>query len=92
MLTSEIKNLDWITSNGLCFPGKLKTGNESYKGEIEIPNLSEEHLPEDVDINVTLKDGSTGSSAYEVKEFVRSEGIKEIRRQLTTYIRELREG
>lgn len=71
--------------------GKLKAGSESYKGEIEILNLSEEHLPEDVDINVTLKDGSMGNSAYEVKEFMRSEGIMEIRKQLATYIRELKE-
>ena len=74
----------------LLYSGKLKSGNKAYKGEIEIPNLSEEHLPGNVDINVSVKDGE--GDGYEVKEFLRVKGVAVIREQLHKYIKDLKEG
>ena len=70
--------------------GKVKTENSSFKGTLEIPNLSEEHEPDDVDINVLLKEGQ--EEGHHVKEFLRTEGAKVIREKLSVYIKTLKEG
>jgi activator of HSP90 ATPase len=69
--------------------GKVKTEDVSYKGVVEIPNLSEEHNPDDVDINVTLNDGQDGG--YAIKEFLRTKGVQTIRVQLGQYIKQLKQ-
>ena len=33
------------------FAGKLKEGDKKYKGKFEIPNLSEENEPDEVDVS-----------------------------------------
>lgn len=71
--------------------GSVKNGesaDKQLKGGIEIPNLSEEHKPQDVDINVTVTGDS--DAAYAVKEFVRTQGIHKIREQLGRYIADLK--
>lgn len=58
-----------------------------YKGTIEIPNLSEEHTPDDVDVLVSMSD----SKQSKMKEFMRTEGVKAIRKAMESYIRLLKE-
>jgi len=69
--------------------GHVKSGEKSFKGTIEIPNLSEEHSPEDVDINVALNEDQ--SDGFKVKEFLRTKGMKVIRDKLAVYIKDLKE-
>lgn len=70
--------------------GRANADDVDYKGEIEIPNLSEEHSPEEVDINVSLDEKQ--SEGTHVKDFIRTKGVKVIREQLKQYIKDLREG
>lgn len=69
--------------------GRAKANEKGCKGEIEIPNLSEENSPDEVDITVTLDDKH--SDGTDVKEFLRTKGLKTIREQLSKYIKELKE-
>jgi len=74
-----------------AWKGWAKNGeyaDKQFKGTIEIPNLSEEHKPQDVDINVTVTGDS--DAAYSVKEFVRMRGVDKIREQLGRYIADLK--
>jgi activator of HSP90 ATPase len=59
----------------------------AYKGTFDVPNLSEEHEPKDVNINITIKD----SKQDKLKEFMRTQGVKQIREQFGKYIFLLRE-
>ena len=52
-----------------------------------MPNLSEEHEPKDVNINVAVKD----SKQDKLKEFMRTEGVKMMREQFGKYIVLLKE-
>ena len=70
--------------------GKLKEGDKKYKGKFEIPNLSEENEPDEVDVNVTV-DKSTDDS-YKIKEVMRKVGTPQIQLQLAKYIKQLKEG
>jgi len=71
----------------------MKSGDDSgmtYKGTLEIPNLSEEHTPEDVDITVLTSDGSDNAAA--LKDFIRLKGVVKIRDKLGQYIANLKQG
>jgi len=71
----------------------MKSGEDSgktYKGTIEIPNLSEEHAPEDVDITVLTSDSS--ACAAMLKDFIRVKGVDKIREILGQYIDNLKQG
>ncbi|BFZ07591.1 hypothetical protein BsWGS_10630 [Bradybaena similaris] len=68
--------------------GLLKDDVKSYKGKFVIPNLSEEHEPDEIDVNVTADKNCDEAEA--LKEIFRSEGAKCIRRQLAQYISELK--
>ena len=73
--------------------GSMKSGDDSgkmYKGTIEIPNLSEEHAPEDVDVTVFTSDSSACAAA--LKDFIRLKGVDKIREQLGQYIVNLKKG
>jgi len=73
--------------------GWMKSGDSSgktYKGTIEIPNLSEEHAPEEVDITVSTGDSS--ACADTLKDFIRVKGAEKIREKLGEYIANLRQG
>jgi len=73
--------------------GWMKSGDSSgktYKGTIEIPNLSEEHTPEEVDITVSTGDSS--ACADTLKDFIRVKGAEKIREKLGQYIINLRQG
>ena len=57
----------------------MKSGDDSgktYSGTIEIPNLSEEHAPEDVDITVLTSDSAAIAST--LKDFIRVKGVDKI--------------
>ena len=65
-----------------------KTENKTiYKGNFEVPNLSEENDPSEVDINVTIKN----EKHFDLKEFMRKEGAQKIREQFAKYLILLKE-
>ncbi|KAK8730480.1 hypothetical protein OTU49_008031 [Cherax quadricarinatus] len=61
---------------------------KDIKGTIDIPNLSEENDPEEIDVNVTLSAG--GSLGDKVKEFLRKKGANNIREKIREYIETLK--
>ena len=69
--------------------GSHKKGENKtvYKGNFEVPNLSEENDPSEVDINVTIKN----EKHFDLKEFMRIEGGKKIREQFSKYLVMLKE-
>jgi len=69
--------------------GHIKGGDEiNVRGKIEVDNLSEECTAEELEFTVSCD--SSAQEATEVKEFVRTEGIKSIRAQLSKYINDLK--
>lgn len=63
------------------------------KGDLEIPNLSEENDPEEIDVQVSLKTESGKMESLvgpALKELLRNKGTKIIREKLATYISELK--
>ncbi|CAB3258011.1 unnamed protein product [Arctia plantaginis] len=73
----------------LKWEGILAGGKEPVKGEVQIPNLSEENDVNEVDISVTIQ--GSGDEAQRVKAFMHNVGRDEIRKQLSEYIRSLKE-
>ncbi|KAI8421484.1 hypothetical protein MSG28_009537 [Choristoneura fumiferana] len=73
----------------LKWEGRLSGGSEVTKGEVHIPNLSEENDVSEVDMTVTIK--GSGEEAQRVKAFMHNIGKKQIRVQLEEYIRSLKE-
>lgn len=67
-----------------------QTKEKEVKGEIEIPNLSEENDPEEIEIQVTVKTGSGTVAGDALKELLRNKGTEIIRNCLATYISELK--
>lgn len=78
---------EWVIT--LEWTGTVKDGDEVWKGKIEIPNLSEEHDAEEVDVLVTADKSSDES--FTLKEIMRSVGTNLIREKLAQYITELRQ-
>jgi len=60
----------------------------NVEGTINIPNLSEEFDPSEINVDVELK--STGDWAYKAKEFIRVEGKLTIQGKLEEYIAALK--
>ncbi|XP_052740995.1 activator of 90 kDa heat shock protein ATPase homolog 1 [Bicyclus anynana] len=73
----------------LKWEGLLAGGKDKVKGEVNIPNLSEENDVSEVDMTVTIK--SSGDEAQRVKAFMHNVGKGVIRQQLAEYIRSLKE-
>ncbi|XP_063621994.1 activator of 90 kDa heat shock protein ATPase homolog 1 [Cydia splendana] len=73
----------------LKWEGRISGGSEVTKGEVHIPNLSEENDVSEVDMTVTIK--GSGEESQRVKAFMHNVGKKEIRKQLEEYIRSLKE-
>ena len=61
-----------------------------YEGSLEIPNLSDENDPEDIDVVVTVT--KNDKESYKLKEFVRKTGTKMIQDQIAKYIKDLKIG
>jgi len=78
---------EWVITGE--WEGSYKKGENktSYKGNFEVPNLSEENDPSEVDINVTIKN----EKHSDLKEYMRKEGVKKIREQFGKYIVLLKE-
>ncbi|XP_050406800.2 activator of 90 kDa heat shock protein ATPase homolog 1 isoform X2 [Patella vulgata] len=69
--------------------GFIDETETTYKGEFEIPNLSEENDPDEIEIRVTCD--NTSDEAYKVKEIMRRTGTPIIQAQIAKYIKDLRE-
>ena len=78
---------EWVITGE--WEGNLKKSENKtvYKGNFEVPNLSEEHDPSEIDINVTIKN----EKQFDLKEFMRIEGGNKIREQFARYLVLLRE-
>ena len=63
---------------------------QEVKGELTIPNLSDENTPDEVDVEVTTTSGPD-DAAYKLKQLMHKQGSAEIRKRVATYIRELKE-
>lgn len=70
--------------------GEVLSTGKVHKGKIEIPNLSEENEPQDIDVSVTVTDEK--EDGFKIKEFMRKEGGDRIRDQLAVYIKDLKSG
>lgn len=69
--------------------GQLKDGQKKIKGKFDIPNLSEENEPSDIDLNVTT-DKET-DEAQAVKEIMRKRGLEVIQQAVAKYIAGLKQ-
>lgn len=78
---------EWVIR--LEWKGTVTESDKVWKGKIEIPNLSEEHDADEVDVLVTADKSSDES--HKLKEIVRTVGRKLIREKLAQYIKELRQ-
>ncbi|VVD06057.1 activator of 90 kDa heat shock protein ATPase homolog 1 [Leptidea sinapis] len=101
---TEVKNIDGEASANnrkgkliffyewdikLKWEGRLAGNKDKIKGEMHIPNLSEENDVSEVDITVTVT--GNGEEAQRVKAFMHNVARNEIRNQLKEYIRSLKE-
>nr|CAG4650318.1 EOG090X09QT [Sida crystallina] len=73
----------------LKWQGTVPGTSKLIDGSIVIPNLSDEHSPEEVDLDVNLV--TTGPEADALKLMLRTVGTKLIREQLAKYIKSLKE-
>ncbi|CAH0683277.1 unnamed protein product [Spodoptera exigua] len=73
----------------LKWEGNLAGSKDIVKGEVSIPNLSEENDVSEVDISITIK--GSGEEAQRVKAFMHNVGRDKIRKQLSEYVRSLKE-
>ncbi|KAL1283126.1 Activator ofheat shock protein ATPase [Trichinella pseudospiralis] len=63
-------------------------GDNEIEGTVEIPNLSDENSIDEISIDVICK--TSDAECDEVLSLMRSEGVSMIRKQLATYLDELR--
>lgn len=73
----------------LKWEGCLEEGGPTFKGKVNIPNLSEENDLDDIDIVVSIDESSEESER--LKQFMYNVGRAQIRTQIGVYLRELRE-
>ncbi|XP_042867010.1 activator of 90 kDa heat shock protein ATPase homolog 1-like [Penaeus japonicus] len=73
--------MDWVAK-------KEDEPKKDIKGHIQIPNLSEENEPSEIDVSVSLTTG--GSAGDDVKEFLRKKGEKVIQSKVADYITALK--
>lgn len=73
----------------LKWDGVLEEGGPTYKGSVNIPNLSEENDLDDIDIVVSIDESNEESER--LKQFMYNIGRSQIRSQIGVYLRELRE-
>jgi activator of HSP90 ATPase len=76
---------EWVINGE--WEGVVKGEKQVYKGNYEVPNLSEEYEAHEVDVNITMKE----SKPFDLKEFARKEGEKKLREQFAKYITSLKE-
>ncbi|XP_046848600.1 activator of 90 kDa heat shock protein ATPase homolog 1-like [Xenia sp. Carnegie-2017] len=78
---------EWEMS--LEWSGSLTDGDDIIKGTIKIPNLSEENEPED--ITIVFSTEKENEESYKLKQLLIKHGTPLIRKNLSKYIKELRE-
>ncbi|XP_055855659.1 activator of 90 kDa heat shock protein ATPase homolog 1 [Episyrphus balteatus] len=74
----------------LKWSGRLPGAKEKYSGKANIPNLSEEYNINEIEITITI-DESNNEDADRLKQYMYNVGREVIRKQLGTYIKELKE-
>ncbi|XP_050689092.1 activator of 90 kDa heat shock protein ATPase homolog 1-like [Eriocheir sinensis] len=67
----------------------LADPKRDVKGTLEIPNLSEENDPHEIDVTVVVTAGGSGGDA--AKEFIRKKGIVTIQSKIKEYIDTLKQ-
>ncbi|VDL59110.1 unnamed protein product [Hymenolepis diminuta] len=74
----------------LQWKGRKKDSNDlgNAKGAITCANLSEENAADELEFEVTCN--SSKSDDNDIKEYIRKEGVKFLRKQFAVYINELR--
>jgi len=80
---------EWIIKGK--WVGKAKDGEHEIKGEFEIPNLSEENDPNEIDVTVSYTENSEHDKDQAIKEMFRIKGTEMIQKQLGIYVKELKE-
>ncbi|KAI6224517.1 Activator of Hsp90 ATPase [Aphelenchoides fujianensis] len=78
---------DWVLE--LKFTATIAGNELAYKGVLEVPNLSDENTAEELDLNISIE--TRGPQEAELRHLLANDGLAFIRRQLGTYIRELKE-
>ncbi|XP_025105562.1 activator of 90 kDa heat shock protein ATPase homolog 1-like isoform X2 [Pomacea canaliculata] len=78
---------EWVIAG--TWEGKLTDSQKKIKGKFEIPNLSEENEPSEIDIMITTEKETQEASL--VKEIMRSTGVEIIRMQIEKYIKDLKD-
>jgi len=74
----------------IAWKGRINGGEfKEIEGKINIPNLSEENDVSEVEVNISLKEGS--SEGEIIKEFLYHHGREKIREKLQEYIVSLKE-
>lgn len=76
---------EWVIK--LEFKGRVD-GDDEIEGGVEIPNLSEENEPDELDVNVTVK--GTSKHAEQLKQLMRDDGARAIRQRLSQYGKDLK--
>lgn len=74
----------------LKWSGHLPGIKDKYTGKAQIPNLSEEYNVNEIEVTITI-DESNNENADKLKQFMYNVGRDVIRKQLGTYIKELKE-
>lgn len=64
---------------------------DEINGEFEIPNLSEENEPHEVEVTFTVTKGAKHAAIDAIREMLRSKGRAAVQEQIASYIRELKE-
>ncbi|WAR19880.1 AHSA1-like protein [Mya arenaria] len=78
---------EWVIKGE--WSGQMKEGEKKYKGKFDVPNLSEEHEPDEVDVTWTV-DKET-DDGYKLKEIMRTQGTPMVQQQFAKYIKMLKE-
>lgn len=78
---------EWVIKGE--WEGRMNEGEKKYKGRFEVPNLSEEHEPDEVDVTFTV-DNEKGDGV-KLKEIMRTVGTGIMQQQFAKYIKQLKE-
>ncbi|XP_013774102.1 activator of 90 kDa heat shock protein ATPase homolog 1-like [Limulus polyphemus] len=73
----------------LKWKGQHKDSDTEIEGTAEIPNLSEENDPCEVDVNISVT--TTDDFSQQLKDMMRTVGIQNIREKLAEYIKRLKD-
>ncbi len=78
---------EWVITGEWEGTRKKSENNTVCKGTFVVLNLSEEHDPSEIEVNVTIKN----RNQFDLKEYMRIEGGKKMREQFAKYLVLLKE-